>query len=369
MAPTPFPRDYVYAGNAQVLTLKAAVVDGGGDLTLTVNEETATKGWPALGGSQIIVVVVARNTPYETKYAVKQINSSASGSTLIVDAADKTYDSTPVTSAPIGSTVEHCWSATEASIANDHFRTKQAHGSDGDIADVNSSQTLKNKTLDAPVIVNGASMSNTRLSNVADGVAATDAATKGQIDSAIPPGVVAPYAGAVAPSGWLMCSGQTVPRATYPALFAAIGTMYNTGGEGETEFRLPDLRSRVVVGAGQGTGNDSQGRPLSNRASNVKGGAETVKLTAAESGLPSHAHNINDTGHSHEQVVSAAIGNDGVIQRIDYNADGVGSRFLQGTNTQAAYTGISIQAQGPSDAATAHENMPPFLTLTYIIKK
>lgn len=150
MAATPYPTDYVYAGNAVALTLKTAVSDGGGDLTLTVNEETATKGWPSLGAGQRFVIVVGRGTAYETKYAVKTITSSASGSTLVVDSADKTFDNTPVTAAPAGTVVEHCWSATEASLANDHMRTKQAHGSDGDLVDQNTAQSLSNKTVMTP---------------------------------------------------------------------------------------------------------------------------------------------------------------------------------------------------------------------------
>lgn len=150
MAATPYPTDYVYAGNAVALTLKTAVSDGGGDLTLTVNEETAAKGWPSLGAGQRLVIVVGRGTAYETKYAVKTITSSASGSTLTVDSSDKTFDNTPVTAAPAGTEVEHCWSATEASLANDHMRTKQAHGSDGDLVDQNTAQLLSNKTVMTP---------------------------------------------------------------------------------------------------------------------------------------------------------------------------------------------------------------------------
>jgi len=150
MAATPYPTDYVYAGNAQTLTLKTAVSDGGGDLTLTVNEETSAEGWPSLGANQRLVIVVGRGTAYETKYAVKTISSSASGSTLTVDSADKTFDNTPVTAAPAGTEVEHCWSATEASTANDHMRTKEAHGSDGELVDQNSAQLLSNKTVMTP---------------------------------------------------------------------------------------------------------------------------------------------------------------------------------------------------------------------------
>lgn len=50
------------------------------------------------------------------------------------------------------------------------------------------------------------------------------------------------------PSGWLYCDGQVVPKATYPRLFAAIGTVFNSGGEEATDFRLPNLQGRVTAG-------------------------------------------------------------------------------------------------------------------------
>ena len=62
-----------------------------------------------------------------------------------------------------------------------------------------------------------------------------------------PTGVVLPFAGAAAPVGWLLCYGQTVSRATYAALFAAIGTTYGAG-DGSTTFALPDLRGRIAGG-------------------------------------------------------------------------------------------------------------------------
>lgn len=67
------------------------------------------------------------------------------------------------------------------------------------------------------------------------------------VASGVPAGVVADFAGATAPTGWLMCYGQEVSRATYAALFSAIGTTYGTGN-GTTTFNLPDCRGRVVIG-------------------------------------------------------------------------------------------------------------------------
>src|SRR4030095_11772657 len=64
------------------------------------------------------------------------------------------------------------------------------------------------------------------------------------IDALVPPGTVMAYATTGVPTGWLFCNGATVSRATYPKLFAVIGTTWNTGGEPGDVFRLPHPRRR-----------------------------------------------------------------------------------------------------------------------------
>ena len=69
----------------------------------------------------------------------------------------------------------------------------------------------------------------------------------------LPPGVIMPFAGANIPSGWMLCNGQAVSSAQYPALFAAIGTTWgsetNITENGVTYFKLPDFRNRTLWGA------------------------------------------------------------------------------------------------------------------------
>lgn len=73
--------------------------------------------------------------------------------------------------------------------------------------------------------------------------------------SAVPAGAVAHFARSTAPAGWLECNGATVSRATYSALFAAIGTTFGAG-DGATTFRLPDLRGEFIRGWDAGRGAD-----------------------------------------------------------------------------------------------------------------
>ena len=70
-----------------------------------------------------------------------------------------------------------------------------------------------------------------------------------------PVGSLVAFAGATAPSGWLLCDGRAVSRTTYSALFAAIGTAWGVG-DGSTTFNLPDMRGRFLRGVDNGAGRD-----------------------------------------------------------------------------------------------------------------
>ena len=65
----------------------------------------------------------------------------------------------------------------------------------------------------------------------------------------VPIGGILPYGGSTAPAGWLLCNGSAVSRRTYRGLFSVVGTTYGVG-DGSTTFNIPDLRSRVPLGAG-----------------------------------------------------------------------------------------------------------------------
>lgn len=85
-----------------------------------------------------------------------------------------------------------------------------------------------------------------------------------------------------APSGWLICDGGLVTKASYPALFMAIG--YRYGGSGDN-FNVPDFRDKILMGAGLLVGLEEEA------------GSDTVTLTVDN--LPAHAHTVVDPGHGH----------------------------------------------------------------------
>jgi microcystin-dependent protein len=107
------------------------------------------------------------------------------------------------------------------------------------------------------------------------------------IPQAVPAGVISQFAGASAPSGYLLCDGSAVSRTTYSALFAALDTTYGAGN-GTTTFNLPNLQNRVPVGKGSGTFGSL----------NASGGSEDVTLTVDQ--IPSHNHTQNSHNHTQD---------------------------------------------------------------------
>ena len=118
----------------------------------------------------------------------------------------------------------------------------------------------------------------------------------------LPSGLMLPFGGATPPAGWLTCDGSLVATATYPGLYAAIGTAYNAdhiatfgGSIASDHFALPDSRGRVMMAPDNLGSTGAAGRVLAANTLGQADGAETHTLTVAE--MPSHAH--TDTGHTH----------------------------------------------------------------------
>jgi microcystin-dependent protein len=117
------------------------------------------------------------------------------------------------------------------------------------------------------------------------------------------------FAGTFNPQNWMLCQGQLLNISQYSALYSLLGTTY--GGNGSTNFQLPDLRGRVPMGCGQGTG-------LTNRPQGTYLGTEYTQLTI--NNLPVHSH---VTTTSPMSVVGTATGT--ITPRCYGDAGGVDS--------------------------------------------
>jgi microcystin-dependent protein len=190
----------------------------------------------------------------------------------------------------------------------------------------------------------------------------------------IPAGVMHQYAGATAPSGYLLCDGSTVSRTTYAALFAVLSTTYGAGN-GSTTFNLPDLRGRVPIGAGTGTGLNASGTGAPSgtaqtaRTRGQWGGEETHLLTGAESGTSAHNHTASDSGHAHgpypgyegywmEDSQSGAI----IAGGSTYKANSLVP------STATGYANITVANSTAANASSRHSVVQPFVVTNYIIK-
>ena len=153
-------------------------------------------------------------------------------------------------------------------------------------------------------------------------------------------GLIVQFGGNFAPRGWALCNGQILPIAQNTALFSILGTTY--GGNGQTTFALPDLRSRVPVHSGQGPG-------LSSYALGQAGGQENVTLTASQ--LASHTHPLsassNPTSKNPANNYISATG-----------------ALAFGTTDDVTMNPGSID---PSGGNQPHNNIQPYLTINFII--
>lgn len=149
-----------------------------------------------------------------------------------------------------------------------------------------------------------------------------------------------------APKGWALCNGQLLPIVTNQALFSLLGTMY--GGDGRTNFALPNLQGRVPIHMGQIPGG-------SNYAVGASGGAETVTLQV--NNLPLHSHSVNcnnapgtsaDPTHNFQAEVAAT----GKTPHV----------YAASANAQMAAAAIGVT--GGNQPVT---NMQPYLCVNFII--
>jgi|TARA_R110001583_G_scaffold20056_2_gene77806 microcystin-dependent protein len=185
----------------------------------------------------------------------------------------------------------------------------------------------------------------------ADGVIVNDGGTMKSVPASdlraysMPAGAVTPFAGASAPTGFLLCDGAAISRSTYSVLFTAISTTYGTG-DGSSTFNVPDLRGRVV--AGQDDMGGSSANRLTDQTGGLNGdtlgdtgGSETHTLSVAQ--LPAHTHTVT----AHENPGGSGDSN---------GSEGGDSSFDRTSTTSSTGSG------------SAHNNVQPTIILNYIIK-
>lgn len=166
----------------------------------------------------------------------------------------------------------------------------------------------------------------------------------------IPSGMLAPFAGTTAPSGWFLCYGQAVSRTTYAALFTAIGTVYGIG-DGSTTFNLPDLRGRTIAGV------DDMGGSAASRLTGDNG-ASTA--TADTNGSFTSATNILVDGNSGTIILGMKVTGTGIsgevtVVKINSQTDIVLSSAVTITDNTAltfAFDGAILGSAGGGQTHT-----------------
>jgi microcystin-dependent protein len=149
-----------------------------------------------------------------------------------------------------------------------------------------------------------------------------------------------------APKGWAWCDGQLLPLSQNTALFSLLGTTY--GGNGKSNFALPDLQGRAPMHPGQGPG-------LSQHDLGETGGSETVSLLESE--IPSHSHSLMSLGAPANRT--NPIGNS--IARVPS-----GAAFVL-ASPAPPLVNLSDQTIAPAGGDQPHSNMQPYLTCFFCI--
>lgn len=155
-------------------------------------------------------------------------------------------------------------------------------------------------------------------------------------------GEIRMFAGNFAPEGWAFCNGQILLISQFDVLFSLIGTTF--GGDGVQNFALPDLRGRIPIHRGDFA------------VLGQAGGAESVTLTLSQ--IPSHAHAVM----CHISEPGNRVNPAGNV----WAADGSGATLPFGFGG-AGGGAMAADATGQAGGSQAHENMPPFLALSFII--
>jgi microcystin-dependent protein len=155
------------------------------------------------------------------------------------------------------------------------------------------------------------------------------------------------FGGNFAPTGWALCNGQLMPITQNSALFSLLGIYY--GGDGRSTFALPNLQGAIPMHQGSGPG-------LTSHSVGEYGGSPQVTLAVSE--MPAHTHTVRAYADSGDRTSPVnAVFAEGLQGRV-------GERLY---STAAPDAFMGIDAVSPQGGSAPHNNMPPYLELTYII--
>lgn len=186
----------------------------------------------------------------------------------------------------------------------------------------------------------------------------------------VPIGAMTPWPTDTPPTGWLLCNGQSISRATYAALFAVISTSYGIG-DGLTTFNVPDLRGRFPIG-----------KTLSGTASTLAGTGGALDHTHGFSGTTTGASGAHDHGGSTAAVIDhthpfsgttdgAASGTTTVAVGAVSSVTDAHEHTFSGTTDPAGAHSHGITAVGTHThtlgSGTTDANNPPYLVVNYIM--
>jgi microcystin-dependent protein len=163
-------------------------------------------------------------------------------------------------------------------------------------------------------------------------------------------GEIRMFAGNFAPVNWMFCEGQILPVSQYTALYSLLGVQY--GGNGTTNFALPNLKASVPIGQGAGAG-------LTPREVGDTGGSASVTLDTTD--IPAHTH--VPMGYATEGTARTAAGNVWSQATVESRHGKTAINLFAPTPN----TLMSPLALGAAGSSQPHNNVQPCLSLSFII--
>ena len=358
------PNNYIlkdFDGGAQKTTLVAAINNSATSFSV-VDGST----FPA--GSNPFVVVIDRGLATEEKVLISgRITNS-------FNVLERAYDGSSAQSHSLGAVVEHVLDAYTVEQANRYVNLQTSKG-DLISHDGTTSQRVAVGSNETVLIADSAQASGVKWGQIGASTISSSAisAIAAEVEtlispSGVPAGIITQFAGSSAPSGWLMCEGQSVSTSTYSALFTAIG--YTYGGAGSS-FTIPNLKGRIPVGRDTTQGEfDNLGET---------GGAKTHTLTVAE--MASHNHavgtlEITDGSGTHVHDHDSPGGVDGIMLRSSFGTGneviyaGSGGKELGFgvTSSGGGHDHVISGSTANQGSGSAHNNLQPYIVVNYIIK-